>query len=82
MFKIRQKLKHKSILLLFMEKLLQTFLPNMIEKNHGHVVAVASLLAILTSQYATVYSATKVGIRGNNILITVHSRIEHFLIDY
>ncbi|XP_012231961.1 short-chain dehydrogenase/reductase family 16C member 6-like isoform X2 [Linepithema humile] len=43
---------------------LRAFLPNMIEKNHGHVVAVSSLLAIVTSMYMTVYSPTKSAVRA------------------
>ncbi|XP_067209380.1 short-chain dehydrogenase/reductase family 16C member 6-like [Linepithema humile] len=43
---------------------LRAFLPSMIEKNHGHVVAVSSLLAIVTLMYATVYSPTKSAVRA------------------
>lgn len=42
---------------------LHAFLPSMIEKNHGHIVAVSSLLAVATSRYLTVYSATKAAVR-------------------
>ncbi|XP_067213528.1 short-chain dehydrogenase/reductase family 16C member 6-like isoform X2 [Linepithema humile] len=43
---------------------LRAFLPSMIEKNHGHVVAVSSLLAIVMLMYATVYSSTKIAVRA------------------
>ncbi|XP_012229122.2 short-chain dehydrogenase/reductase family 16C member 6-like [Linepithema humile] len=42
---------------------LRAFLPSMIEKNHGHIVAVSSLLALVTSMYTTVYSPTKSAVR-------------------
>ncbi|KAH0955732.1 hypothetical protein HN011_002834 [Eciton burchellii] len=41
---------------------LQAFLPNMIEKNHGHIVALSSILAFLTGENGTSYCSTKVGV--------------------
>lgn len=43
---------------------LRAFLPNMIEKNHGHVVAVSSLLANLVLRYSTIYTPTKFAVRA------------------
>lgn len=43
---------------------LQAFLPNMIEKNHGHVVAISSIAAFHPSKDGTVYCATKLGVKG------------------
>ncbi|XP_011692756.1 PREDICTED: uncharacterized protein LOC105452902 [Wasmannia auropunctata] len=38
---------------------LQAFLPSMIDKNHGHVVAVSSIGGLFGAPYATTYCATK-----------------------
>ncbi|XP_011699710.1 PREDICTED: short-chain dehydrogenase/reductase family 16C member 6-like, partial [Wasmannia auropunctata] len=42
---------------------LRAFLPNMIEKNHGHVVAISSIAGLFGSSYGTVYCATKSSIK-------------------
>ncbi|XP_070162304.1 short-chain dehydrogenase/reductase family 16C member 6-like [Polyergus mexicanus] len=42
---------------------LQAFLPNMIEKNRGHVVAVSSLVAYKGATHGTVYCPTKSAIK-------------------
>jgi NADP-dependent 3-hydroxy acid dehydrogenase YdfG len=44
--------------------MLQAFLPNMIEKNHGHIVALSSILAFLTGENGTSYCSTKAGVAG------------------
>jgi len=44
--------------------MLQAFLPNMIEKNHGHIVAIASLAAFLAGKQVTLYSSTKTAVSG------------------
>jgi len=43
---------------------LQAFLPNMIEKNHGHIVAVASLAAFIPGKQVTIYCTTKTAVSG------------------
>ncbi|XP_025268731.1 short-chain dehydrogenase/reductase family 16C member 6-like [Camponotus floridanus] len=43
---------------------LQAFLPSMIEKNHGHIVAVSSLAAFKGVARGTVYCPTKSAIRA------------------
>lgn len=40
------------------------FLPNMIEKNHGHIVTVASALSMTGAAQAAAYSASKYGLIG------------------
>ncbi|GAB1864018.1 NADP-retinol dehydrogenase [Camponotus japonicus] len=42
---------------------LQAFLPSMIEKNHGHIVALSSLAAFLGVTHGTVYCPTKSAIK-------------------
>ncbi|KAL6437448.1 hypothetical protein ACFW04_005139 [Cataglyphis niger] len=43
--------------------MLQAFLPNMIEKNHGHVVAISSITAFVGVTHGTVYCPTKSAIK-------------------
>ncbi|XP_025266701.1 short-chain dehydrogenase/reductase family 16C member 6-like [Camponotus floridanus] len=42
---------------------LQAFLPSMIEKNHGRIVALLSLAAFLGATHGTVYCPTKTAIK-------------------
>ncbi|XP_032671620.1 short-chain dehydrogenase/reductase family 16C member 6-like [Odontomachus brunneus] len=42
---------------------MKAFLPSMIEKNHGHIVAVSSLAALFGKKYGTLYCATKAAVR-------------------
>ncbi|XP_029166764.1 short-chain dehydrogenase/reductase family 16C member 6-like [Nylanderia fulva] len=42
---------------------LQAFLPSMIEKNYGHVVAIASGVSFFGSVHGTVYCATKAAVK-------------------
>ncbi|XP_014483798.1 PREDICTED: short-chain dehydrogenase/reductase family 16C member 6-like, partial [Dinoponera quadriceps] len=46
---------------------MKTFLPNMIERNHGHVVAISSVTALHGIPHGTTYCTTKIAIRGNQI---------------
>lgn len=46
--------------------MLRTFLPEMKERNHGHVVTIASVAAIKGTKRAVAYSATKFALRGMN----------------
>ncbi|XP_072763828.1 short-chain dehydrogenase/reductase family 16C member 6-like isoform X2 [Anoplolepis gracilipes] len=43
---------------------LRAFLPSMIEKNHGHVVAISSVAAFLGVTHGTVYCSTKSAIKA------------------
>ncbi|XP_036140551.1 short-chain dehydrogenase/reductase family 16C member 6 isoform X2 [Monomorium pharaonis] len=43
---------------------LKAFLPSMIEKNHGHVVALSSVAGLVGSPYGTIYCPSKVAIKG------------------
>ncbi|XP_014473028.1 PREDICTED: short-chain dehydrogenase/reductase family 16C member 6-like isoform X2 [Dinoponera quadriceps] len=43
---------------------MKTFLPNMIERNHGHIVAISSVGALYGIPHGTIYSATKIAIRA------------------
>ncbi|KAL6437452.1 hypothetical protein ACFW04_005140 [Cataglyphis niger] len=43
--------------------MLQAFLPNMMEKNHGHVVAISSITAFVGATHGTVYCPTKSAIK-------------------
>ncbi|KAG5318980.1 S16C6 reductase, partial [Pseudoatta argentina] len=45
---------------------LKAFLPNMIKKNHGHIVAISSVAGLFTSLYGTVYCPSKFAIKGNS----------------
>ncbi|XP_032688416.1 short-chain dehydrogenase/reductase family 16C member 6-like isoform X2 [Odontomachus brunneus] len=42
---------------------MKAFLPNMIEKNHGHIVAISSIAGLLGGKYGSLYCATKAAIR-------------------
>ncbi|XP_025157211.1 short-chain dehydrogenase/reductase family 16C member 6 [Harpegnathos saltator] len=43
---------------------MKAFLPNMIERNHGHVVAISSVLALCAGQYGTLYCPSKSAVRA------------------
>ncbi|CAL1685261.1 unnamed protein product [Lasius platythorax] len=43
---------------------LRAFLPSMIEKNRGHVVAISSAVALIGATHGTVYCATKSAIKA------------------
>ncbi|CAL1687951.1 unnamed protein product [Lasius platythorax] len=43
---------------------LQAFLPSMLEKNHGHIVALSSISGLVGIPYLVPYSATKYAVRG------------------
>lgn len=49
--------------------MMQAFLPNMIKKNHGHIVAVSSIAAFKGATHGTVYCPTKSAVKGNLILL-------------
>jgi len=40
------------------------YVPSMIEKNHGHIVALSSIVAFLTGKHGTSYCSTKAGVTG------------------
>ncbi|XP_011066184.1 PREDICTED: short-chain dehydrogenase/reductase family 16C member 6-like [Acromyrmex echinatior] len=42
---------------------LKAFLPNMIKKNHGHIVAISSVAGLFIGCYGTVYSPSKFAIK-------------------
>ncbi|XP_029663820.1 short-chain dehydrogenase/reductase family 16C member 6-like [Formica exsecta] len=44
--------------------MLEAFLPSMIEKNHGHIVALSSLAGLAGVPYLVPYSATKFAVKG------------------
>jgi len=47
---------------------LKAFLPSMIEKNHGHIVALSSVGGLLGFPQGTVYCPSKFAIKGNSYL--------------
>ncbi|KAF9797160.1 hypothetical protein SFRURICE_018630 [Spodoptera frugiperda] len=44
--------------------LLQTFLPSMMERNHGHIVAMSSMAGVVGLRNLVPYCATKFAVRG------------------
>ncbi|GAB1865548.1 NADP-retinol dehydrogenase [Camponotus japonicus] len=44
--------------------MLQAFLPNMIKKNHGHIVAISSITAFWVIAYGTIYCPTKSAVKA------------------
>lgn len=44
--------------------MLQAFLPSMIAKNHGHVVAMSSIAGLIGLPNIVPYSASKFAVRG------------------
>ncbi|XP_049883050.1 epidermal retinol dehydrogenase 2-like isoform X1 [Pectinophora gossypiella] len=44
--------------------LIQAFLPNMMERNHGHIVAMSSMAGVLGLRNLVPYCATKFAVRG------------------
>lgn len=49
-------------------QMLEAFLPSMIEKNHGHIVALSSLAGLAGVPYLVPYSATKFAVKGKFFL--------------
>ncbi|XP_011862705.1 PREDICTED: short-chain dehydrogenase/reductase family 16C member 6-like, partial [Vollenhovia emeryi] len=45
---------------------LKAFLPSMIEKNHGHILAISSVAAFCSGLYGTVYCPSKSAVNGNS----------------
>jgi len=45
---------------------MRAFLPSMVEKNHGHVVAISSVAGFFGAPYGTLYCPSKFAIRGKN----------------
>jgi all-trans-retinol dehydrogenase (NAD+) len=45
-------------------QLLQAFLPTMMERNHGHIVAMSSMAGVLGLRNLVPYCATKFAVRG------------------
>ena len=50
--------------LLFFTQTVRAFLPSMLERNHGHIVAIASSAAFLTFACLGDYSASKAAVVG------------------
>jgi len=50
-------------------QMMQAFLPSMIEKNHGHIVALSSLAGLSGIPNLVPYCATKFAVRGESICI-------------
>jgi len=48
---------------------LKAFLPSMIEKNHGHIVALSSIAGHFGGYYGTVYCPSKFAVKGSSHLI-------------
>jgi len=51
--------------------MLQAYLPSMIKRNHGHIVALSSIAGIVGFSNLVPYSATKYAVRGNLIFSEV-----------
>lgn len=49
----------------FFLQMLEAFLPDMIERNHGHVVALSSMAGVLGLTNLVPYCASKFAVRGN-----------------
>lgn len=56
-------------------QMLQAFLPSMIEKNHGHIVALSSITGLVGIPYLAPYSATKHAVRGKFFMIYLNIAI-------
>lgn len=54
--------KHRLIL----PQTVQAFLPNMIQQNHGHIVALSSIAGFIGLANVVPYCASKFAVRGNN----------------
>jgi len=48
---------------------LKAFLPSMIEKNHGHIVALSSVGGLIGFPHGTIYCPSKFAVKGNSYLI-------------
>lgn len=57
---------------------LQAFLPSMLEKNHGHIVALSSISGLVGIPYLVPYSATKYAVRGKFFYDFVSRRCNPF----
>lgn len=51
-------------------QMLQAFLPDMIEKNYGHVVALSSMVGLCGFPNVVPYCSTKFAVRGNPAIVT------------
>ncbi|KAM3967718.1 17-beta-hydroxysteroid dehydrogenase 13 isoform 1-T1 [Aphomia sociella] len=60
--------------------LLQTFLPSMMEKNHGHVVAMSSMAGVVGLRNLVPYCATKFAVRG--LMEALHEELREDKRDY
>ncbi|XP_036139911.1 short-chain dehydrogenase/reductase family 16C member 6 isoform X2 [Monomorium pharaonis] len=54
---------------------LKAFLPSMIKKNHGHIVALSSMVGLLCGPYSTVYSPSKFAVKAIMEAISEELRI-------
>lgn len=48
---------------------MKAFLPSMIEKNHGHIVAIASVLSLHGGYKGTLYCASKAAVQSNQVYL-------------
>lgn len=56
-------------------QILQAFLPSMIEKNHGHIVALSSLAGLGGLPNLVPYCASKFAVRGEQAHIQLNFNI-------
>lgn len=64
----------------FFPKLLQSFLPSMMEKNHGHIVAMSSMAGVVGLRNLVPYCATKFAVRG--LMEAMHEELREDKKDY
>ncbi len=57
--------------------MVNTFLPDMMKNNEGHIVSMASLQCYTVLRQLGVYAATKHGIKGKSMFFTIY----HFSIE-
>ncbi|XP_075976959.1 17-beta-hydroxysteroid dehydrogenase 13-like isoform X2 [Anticarsia gemmatalis] len=60
--------------------LLQAFLPSMMEKNHGHIVAMSSMAGVVGLRNLVPYCATKFAVRG--LMEALHEELREDKKDY
>ncbi|CAG9136809.1 unnamed protein product [Plutella xylostella] len=60
--------------------LLQTFLPSMMEKNHGHIVAMSSMAGVVGIRNLVPYCASKFAVRG--LMEALHEELREDKKDY
>ncbi|XP_013183981.1 17-beta-hydroxysteroid dehydrogenase 13 [Amyelois transitella] len=60
--------------------LLQTFLPAMMERNHGHIVAMSSMAGVMGLRNLVPYCATKFAVRG--MMEALHEELREDIRDY